>query len=401
MKINTNNLFLGSCLDILPRIDSEFVDLVYLDPPFYTQRTHTLRSREGEEYSFDDSWDTLEDYLSLIRASLKECHRILKKDGCLFLHCDRSASHHLRLLLDEVFDASQFKSEIIWSYKRWSNSKRGLMNAHQVIFFYSKGDPYTFNPLYTDYSPTTNVDQILQDRVKGENGKTTYKKREGGGIVLGREKKGVPLSDVWEIPYLNPKAKERTGYPTQKPLALLKRIIQLFSNEGDVVLDPFMGSGTTCVAAKLLGREYLGIDQSEDALRIAQKRIENPIESKSAVLANGLAGFLNKSEREMAILSEIGAVAVQRNSSVDGYLKEHIEGKPVPVRIQREHETLEEAVVKLEQATLKLNPVTRIVVQTNLTHSLFQENTGVVIIPTLRVSLLSKTMSEDDLTFNS
>lgn len=157
------------------------------------------------------------DYKHFIKERLQECRRVLKNIGIIFVHCDSSASHHIRSLLDEVFGAENFQSEIIWTYRRWSNAKRGLLNAHQTIYFYSKSDTYKFNTLYTDYSPTTNIDQILQERERDEHGKSVYKRDSQGNVVLGREKKGVPLSNVWEIPYLNPKAAERTGYPTQKP----------------------------------------------------------------------------------------------------------------------------------------------------------------------------------------
>src|SRR5699024_9228610 len=139
----------------------------------------------------------------------------------------------------------------IWAYKRWSNSKKGLLNNHQNIYFYSKSKSFKFNTMYTDYSPTTNLDQILQARMRDEHAKSKYKTDENGQVVLGKEKKGVPLSDIWNIPYLNPKAKERTGYPTQKPILLLEQIIKIATDEGDTVLDPFCGSGTTLVAADL------------------------------------------------------------------------------------------------------------------------------------------------------
>ena len=187
------------------------------------------------------------------------------------MHCDRSASHYLRIALDEVFGAGNFQSEIVWFYRRWSNAKKGLLNAHQVIFFYSKTKDFKFNPVYTDYSPTTNLDQIFQKRKRDPNGKTTYKTLENGDIELVDEKKGVPLSDVWDIPYLNPKAKERVGYPTQKPILLLDRIIELVTDENDTVLDPFCGSGTTLVAAQFLNRKYIGIDLSRQAIELSNK----------------------------------------------------------------------------------------------------------------------------------
>ena len=156
--------------------------------------------------------------------------------------------------------------------------KKGLLNAHQVIYFYSKTTDFKFNHIFGDYSPTTNIDQIFQKRMRDENGKTKYKTNVGGGYELIDNKKGVPLSDVWNIPYLNPKANERVGYPTQKPILLLEKIIQLVTNEGDIVLDPFCGSGTTLVAAKLLNRKFVGIDISDDAIQLTQERLKTRYE---------------------------------------------------------------------------------------------------------------------------
>ena len=193
-----------------------------------------------------------------------------------------------------VFGMKNFRSEIIWSYKRWSNSKKGLLNAHQNIYFYSKTNDFKFNQIYTDYAPSTNIDQILQDRKKTKNGKSIYKRDKNGNVVLGKAKKGVPLSDIWEIPYLNPKAKERVGYPTQKPVLLLKQIIKIASNEGDVVLDPFCGSGTTCVAAKYLNRDYIGIDISDDAVELSKRRLNEMIITDSALLKKGVESYIGK-----------------------------------------------------------------------------------------------------------
>jgi site-specific DNA-methyltransferase (adenine-specific) len=199
--------------------------------------------------------------------------------------------------MDKVFGRENFQSEIIWSYKRWSNAKKGLLNAHQVIFFYSKTQDFKFNTLYTDYSATTNLDQILQDRERDENGKSVYKKDENGNVILGKEKKGVPLSDVWEIPYLNPKAKERTGYPTQKPVLLLNQILNIVTDEGDLVVDPFCGSGTTCVSAKSLNRQFIGIDISKDAVELANSRLEEMVISESNLLNKGTNEYQEKTKK--------------------------------------------------------------------------------------------------------
>ena len=363
MKVN--EIYIGNCIDTLKRVKKESVDLVYMDPPFFTQRKHSLSTRdESKKYEFDDSWDSIEDYLSMIEDCLKECKRVLKSTGSIFLHCDKAASHNLRVSLDKVFGNENFQSEIIWSYKRWSNSKKGLLNAHQNIYFYSKSKDFKFNPVFKDYAPTTNVDQILQDRQRTKNGKSVYKKDENGNIVLGKEKKGVPLSDVWEIPYLNPKAKERVGYPTQKPVLLLQQILEITTDEGDLVLDPFNGSGTTCVAAKSMDRNFIGIDMSPDAVELAKQRLEDMIITESALLEKGVDEYSQKNEEELALLKSIDAIPVQRNSGIDGFLKEHYKGKPVPVKIQSAYESLNDAKEKLERSSANKGYELKILLQT-------------------------------------
>lgn len=345
--MDQNVILLGDSLEVLKKIENESIDMIYLDPPFFTQKTQKLISKNKAEYSFEDSWDDIDCYLSYIEKRIEECKRVLKSTGSIFLHCDRNASHYLKVMMDKVMGINNFQSEIIWTYRRWSNSKKGLLNNHQVIFFYSKTKDFKFNPMYVDYSETTNVDQILQERKRDENGKSVYKTDENGEIVIGRNKKGVPLSDVWEIPFLNPKAKERVGYPTQKPILLLERIIKLVTEEGDIVLDPFAGSGTTAIAADLLGRKYIGIDISAEAVELAKQRLDNPIKTDSHLLKKGKEAYQNLSVNQLNILRCLGAIPVQRNSGIDGFLSEEKSDKRVSVKIQKGSETLSEAVRKL------------------------------------------------------
>lgn len=343
-----NKVICDDCVNGLTRIEDNKVDLIYLDPPFFTQDVQRLYSKETKtELTFSDKWNSMEEYLLFMEERLIECKRTLKDTGSIFVQCDRNASHYLKVLLDKIFGMKNFQSEIIWTYKRWSNSKKGLLNNHQVILFYSKTDRFKFNRIYTEYSETTNIDQILQERVRDKEGKAKYKTDENGNVVIGKSKKGVPLSDVWEIPYLNPKAKERVGYPTQKPVILLEQIIKLVTDEGDIVVDPFAGSGTTLVAAKILNRKYLGMDISSDAVLIAEKRLETLIKTDSFLLKKGKAAYQNLSENQLAILKSINAMPVQRNSGIDGILSEYLDGKPVSVKIQKEEETLDEAINKL------------------------------------------------------
>ena len=197
MKLKENEVIWGDALDILGSIAENTADMIYLDPPFCTQeKQRMVSSKNSKEYIFDDTWKDMDDYLYYMKKRLVQCRRVLKETGSIFVHCDRNASHYLKVLMDKIFGISNFQSEIIWSYKRWSNSKKGLLNNHQVILFYSKTSQFKFNRIYTEYSETTNIDQILQERARNKNGKAVYKYNADGEIVIGQSKKGVPLSDV-------------------------------------------------------------------------------------------------------------------------------------------------------------------------------------------------------------
>lgn len=344
---------LGDCLPILQELESESVELAYVDPPFFTQKVHRLAPRDrSKEFSFDDVWSSQQEYRDFLFARLREIHRVVSNRGSIFFHCDRNASHLVRSLLDQVVGCNNFRSEIIWYYRRWSNSQRGLLPAHQTILYYTKSDQYTFNEMWTEYSPATNVDQILQRRSRDEFNKSIYDRDEDGNVVSSGAKRGVPLGDVWDIPFLNPKAKERAGYPTQKPLLLLERIIELSTNEGDRVLDPFCGSGTTLVAAQALQRAAIGIDISEDAVKLARDRLRSAARSRSRLLEVGRAAYCNADASALAMLQGLEFVAVQRNQGIDAILREEFQGGPVPLRIQRPGETLLEAAQKLSKASV-------------------------------------------------
>ncbi len=390
------SLILGDNLEELKKIESNSINLIYLDPPFFTQKTHKLKDSNNKEYSFEDSWESIEEYMFFIEERLKECYRVLKEDGALFLHCDKAASHYLRVVLDKVFGMNNFVNEIIWYYRRWSNSKKGLLNSHQNIYFYAKTKKFKFKKLFTEYSPTTNIDQILQNRVKNKEGKSIYQKDEYGEIVMNNNKQGVPLGDVWEIPFLNPRAKERCGYPTQKPILLLEKIIELVTDEGDLVLDPFCGSGTTLVAAKLLNRKYIGIDISKEAIELAKLRLEKPIKTSSQLLNLGKESYIEKSQKEIEILNILGAIPVQRNKGIDGFLKkENINGL-ISIKIQKSYESLEEALELLLKNSIKKKCEKMLLIKTNNSYKnvLFKEEASqfkdIIIIDSLELDLEKK-----------
>lgn len=338
------------CLNALKKIEDNTVDMVYLDPPFFSQKIQCMKDSYGNEYRFSDIWNTKSEYLEYMRIRIKEIHRVLKRTGSIFLHCDDSASHYLRMILDDEFGEANFRSEIIWTYKRWSNAKKGLLPGHQTIFFYSKTNEFKFNTIYKEYSPTTNIYQILQERARNNEGKTSYKYDTKGNIVMAKEKKGVPMSDVWEIPFLNPKAKERTGYPTQKPIELLENIIQISTDEGDIVLDPFCGSGTTLVAAKMMNRYFIGIDKNSSAIKLCNQRLDTPVKTVSKLLKVGVDAYKTKTNEELAILNMLECDVVQRNKGIDGILKKFYLDAPVAVKIQKSCESFLEAIHLLDNA---------------------------------------------------
>lgn len=395
MSNSLNRIIQGDCLEIMKSFDKKTFDLIYLDPPFFTEKKHKLKSRDRKnEFSFDDIWGSDLAYAEFLYERIAKMKEILKDTGAIFVHCDKSAEHIVRAILDNVFGADNFQSEIIWSYKRWSNSKKGLLPTHQNIYFYSNSNNFKFKTIYTAYSETTNIDQILQRRTRDEHNKSIYDISEDGTFKLGDKKKGVPLNDVWDIPYLNPKARERVGYPTQKPLLLLERIIELVTDTNDLVLDPFCGSGTTCVAAKLLGRNFIGIDKSRDAVELSIERLNNPLKTESNLLKNGRESYLNVDEDALALLGGIELNPVQRNKGIDAILVEQFEGSPVLIRVQRKNETLAEAMSYLLKAKEKKQSKKVIIIQTH-ENDLFENSIshdGLVIIqsPSLQIEKIIK-----------
>ncbi|MEU1842452.1 DNA-methyltransferase [Micromonospora sediminicola] len=311
----------GSALELLRFEPDDSFDLAYLDPPFFTQATHSARSRrDGQVRSFDDRWADSDGYVSWLSALLTEVRRVLRPSGAVMVHCDWRASHHIRLVLDQVFGPDNFRNEIIWSYKRWTAARNSLQRLHQTIHYYAVSPTHNVHVPMVDYSPTTNLDQIWHARTRDERGVSAYL-QENGSVVSSGAKKGVPLGDVWEVPYLNPKARERTGYPTQKPLELLERLLSLGVQPGQRVLDPCCGSGTTLVAARHLGCEYLGIDISADAIALANERLATPVRTRSRVAAEGRSSYRRATTPDaQQALTALCAHTVQRNRFITGVL---------------------------------------------------------------------------------
>lgn len=362
--MSTTRVIHGDCGVVLRQLEERFA-LIYLDPPFFTGNTQRAVTRDGKsEYSFQDSWQSLAAYLDHMKQRLEAILGVAMPNASIIYHCDWRTSHHARVLLETLLGPDCFRSEIIWTYRRWSNSKRSLMPAHQTLLWFALGEGYSFNQTYQEYSPATNVDQLLQLRTRDERNKSVYASDDSGNVVPNGRKRGVPLSDVWDIPYLNPKANERVGYPTQKPIALLSRIVETFSNHGDYVLDPFCGSGTTLVAAQTLGRIAIGIDKNEDAVALCRRRLEEPVVTHSRVLEAGRESYRRDDSFWEPYLTGLGVAAVQRNTAIDAVLEQGHGGLPVLFRVQRPNESIADLCSAMSAAVQKKQARAGFVVQT-------------------------------------
>ena len=248
----------GDNLEWLPLIADESVDMCYIDPPFFTNR---------DFIEFNDKFSSMNAYIEWMRPRVTLIHQKLKKTGSIFLHCDWHASHRLRCLLDDVFGENRFVNEIIWFYKGAGVPKDRFSRRHDTIFWYARTKNWIFNleNVRTEYSQTT------KERFKHYIGN----KRNGHDFgIQALNPKGKHPDDVFEIPIIAPSANERLGYPTQKPEALIKRIIECSTNEGDVVLDCFAGSGTTAKVAADLKRRFIVGDISINAISLTKQRLQ-------------------------------------------------------------------------------------------------------------------------------
>lgn len=261
-----NQIIHGDCLDWLPTIPAESVDMCYIDPPFCT-------NQHLDDY--DDRWSDIVTYIGWMEERVRLIHKCLKNTGSIFLHCDWRASHRLRVMLDAVFEEKNFVNEIIWCYSAPSHCTRHFPRKHDTILFYSKSGNHSFN---TDKARTPHS---RQNPSNGSNSMVSGKRsaKEIRLLELERLKKGKIIEDWWtDIPSGGHISKhERIGYKTQKPEKLLDRIISCSTNKGDIVLDCFVGGGTTAVVAAKLGRRFIVGDISERAIEITRQRVESVV----------------------------------------------------------------------------------------------------------------------------
>lgn len=273
-----NKIFWGDNLQVMSHMLREYrgkIDLIYIDPPFDSKADYKkkikLKGKEVfndnnsfEEKQYGDIW-TNDEYLQFMYERIILLRELLSDTGSIFLHCDWHKAHHLRMIMDEIFGCDNFKNEIIWSYKSAGMSTSTFPRKHDNIFYYSKTKNNIFNPIYVPHDEKV-LKRFQRDEIgpyQLVNGKKYY-----------ANKKGKPIEDVWEILLAN-RDGQRTNYPTQKPEALLERIIKCASNPGDIVFDCFMGSGTTQAVAMKLGRKFLGADINLGAIQTTTKRLIN------------------------------------------------------------------------------------------------------------------------------
>ena len=291
-------IWTGDNLEIMRGMNSASVDLIYLDPPFNSKADYAAPiGSKAAGAAFKDTW-TLRDvdaewvnlmeakhqalhrvllaaitasdksYLAYMAVRLLEMRRILKPTGSIYLHCDPTMSHYLKLVMDAVFGRKAFRNEIVWCYQRWTGATKHFQRMHDTVLMFARGDGATFNTLYEPHS------EKGRKRHKGLNRHTSVEGEQSYVASHGTK----AMRDVWEISYLNANANERVGYPTQKPLALLERIIRASSNEGDVILDPFCGCATACIAAEHLHRRWAGIDISPKAAELVRSRMRRELD---------------------------------------------------------------------------------------------------------------------------
>ena len=321
-----NQLYFGDCLDILKDLRAKhpagFIDLIYIDPPFNSKRNYNilfedvnLSDVKAQKEAFADTWsnisyldtlaeikeidldlfrilDTLNDikisksaisYLTTMAIRIWYMHKVLKETGSFYLHCDPKMSHYLKIVCDLIFGEKNFRNEVIWDYTfRLMDLPQFYNRKHDVILFYAKSNKGFFNMPKTEWTREEIIRTRKQEIHKDENGNEWIWMPGGKGNSKNKKKflseiiaEGKAISDVWQMPIISSSAKERLGYPTQKPEELLERIIKASSNEGDLVADFFCGCGTTVAVSQRLNRKWLGVDISHLAIKLILKRLKD------------------------------------------------------------------------------------------------------------------------------
>ena len=414
-----NRLILGDNLEILKTLDAESIDLIYLDPPFFSNRNYeVIWGDTGEIRSFQDRWSGgLSHYIDWLKERVQEMYRILKPTGSIFLHCDWHANAYIRVhILDRLFGEDNFKGEIIWQrHNSHNDAKKKLAVLKDTIWYYSKSKKNIYNPIYGELSekytgewykyddgdgkgkyqlgdmaspnPRPNMMYEWQGfsfPVKGwryekqtmqklhDEGKIFYPKDDNGNFDFSKrprlkrylsEQSGQLLGDIWtDIQNVQSQSSERIGYPTQKPEALLERIINMASNEGDIVLDPFVGGGTTIAVADKLNRQWIGIDQSPMAVKVTEFRLQKQTDLFTAPYTVHLykydydtLRYKDAFEFESWIIQQFGGVPQNKKGGDKG-----IDGKTgdgIPIQVKRSDNIPRDVIDKFPTASQRYDKI--------------------------------------------
>lgn len=281
--LSASSLVQCDAVDVGQHVAAGSVELAYLDPPFAVGKAFAARTRRGEHrargaFAYDDTWPSLEAYLTWLEARIRVVHTLLSERGTMWLHLDHRAVHEAKTVCDRVFGRAQSFGEIVWVPGNGSKARRGPGTTHQTLLLYARGDDPVWNAkdpaLREPYAATS---QAMHFTRKDAAGRRFRERAVGGRVYRYYADEGRAIGSVWsDCPAMHantPLRSETTGYPTQKPLKLLERIVRASSTEGALVLDPFCGSGTTLVAAKKHNRASFGCDISPFALSTARKRL--------------------------------------------------------------------------------------------------------------------------------
>ncbi|MGD0450462.1 MAG: DNA methyltransferase [Candidatus Bathyarchaeia archaeon] len=282
--MDTSVIYSGDNAEVLrTHILDNSIDLIYADPPFFSNQQYEVIWGDGYELrAFEDRWKGgIENYIAWMEPKLRECHRVLKNTGSMYLHCDWHANAHLRILMDKIFGEKMFRNAIVWHYSGWNKKNKYNFNSrHDTIMLYAKTNEQKFYSWARPWASKEEYVKIRKQkiRVDPKTRKEYVLSDAGGGKRVKRfledaMKQGAYVDDVWDIDKLNNSAKEALGYPTQKPEALLERIILASSDTMDIVLDPFCGCGTSIAVAHKQGRRWIGVDVSPTACKLIAKRM--------------------------------------------------------------------------------------------------------------------------------
>jgi len=385
MEINA--IYEGDNLEVMSNSPKKSIDLIYLDPPFYTNKGFEIIWKDKAEIrAFQDRWaGGINHYITYMQPRLVECYNLLKDTGSIYLHCDPHADSYLREEMDKIFRESNFRNEIIWKRTHaHGGGTTGFSSVHDTILFYTKSNKFTFNRQFTPYSQSyiddffrykepdgrkyrlviatgsgeTKNDYLWKSKTPTKGRHWAYKKekmeeleKEGmlvysnmGNVSIKQyidDKEGTLITDIWDdIEVIHSQSKERLGYPTQKPVALLERIIKVSSNKGDTILDPFCGCGTALVASQRLGRKWIGIDISPTACKLMDKRLRKEFSITPKLIRGEVdIKYLKKLQpfefQNWVVVDKfLGAVSKTKSGDfgIDGYTPQITGGYPIQVK---------------------------------------------------------------------